>query len=102
MEAAVSNFGIDKEIACLVNGKFGERLFKIAGRYGKATEIGSPWGSPLDLAALEHEAGLPRIEDLVVAVGLPVGGDHVVAGALRCHDGGEATGRPGPGTRPLR
>ncbi len=59
MEAAVSNFGRDKEIACLVNGKFGERLFKIAGRYGKATEVGSPWGTPLDLAALEErlEAG---------------------------------------------
>ena len=54
MEAAVANFGRDKEIACLVNGKFGERLFKIAGRYGKATEIGSPWGTPLDLAALEE------------------------------------------------
>ncbi len=54
MEAAVANFGRDKEIACLVNGKFGERLLKIAGRYGKATEIGSPWGTPLDLAALEE------------------------------------------------
>ena len=32
MEAAVANFGRDKEIACLVNGKFGERLYKIAQR----------------------------------------------------------------------
>ena len=54
MEAAISNFGRDKEIACLVNGKFGERLFKIACRYGKATEVGSTWGTPLDLAALEE------------------------------------------------
>jgi aspartate aminotransferase-like enzyme len=54
MEAAVSNFGRDKEIACLVNGKFGERLFKISGRYGKAAEVSSPWGTPLDLAALEE------------------------------------------------
>jgi aspartate aminotransferase-like enzyme len=53
MEAAVANFGRDKEIACLVNGKFGERLFKIAGRYGNPTEIGSPWGTPLNLTALE-------------------------------------------------
>jgi aspartate aminotransferase-like enzyme len=54
MEAAVANFGKDKEIACLVNGKFGERLLKISGRYGKAIEIGSPWGTPLDLSSLEE------------------------------------------------
>ncbi len=53
MEAAVANFGRDKEIACIVNGKFGERLFKISQRYGKAHEIGSAWGTPVDLAALE-------------------------------------------------
>ena len=54
MEAAVANFGRDKEIACLVNGKFGERLYKISQRYGKAHEIPSAWGTPLDLAALEE------------------------------------------------
>jgi len=54
MEAAVANFGRDKEIACLVNGKFGERLFKIAERYGTAYEVASPWGTPLDLALLEE------------------------------------------------
>jgi aspartate aminotransferase-like enzyme len=54
MEAAVANFGRDKEIACLVNGKFGERLYKISQRYGKAHEIASAWGTPLDLAALEE------------------------------------------------
>ena len=53
MEAAVANFGRDREIACLVNGKFGERLFKISQRYGKAHEIASEWGTPLNLAALE-------------------------------------------------
>jgi len=59
MEAAVANFGRDKEIACFVNGKFGERLYKISQRYGKAHEIKSEWGTPLDLAALEErlEAG---------------------------------------------
>jgi len=41
MEAAVANFGRDKEIACFVNGKFGERLYKISQRYGKAHEIPS-------------------------------------------------------------
>jgi aspartate aminotransferase-like enzyme len=53
MEAAVANFGRDREIVSLVNGKFGERLYKIAQRYGTATEIGSPWGTPLDLEGLE-------------------------------------------------
>ena len=28
MEAAIANVGKDKEIACLVNGKFGERMLK--------------------------------------------------------------------------
>src|SRR5512136_532932 len=59
MEAAIANFGRDREIACLVNGKFGERLFKISQRYGKAHEIKSEWGTPLDLEALQArlEAG---------------------------------------------
>jgi aspartate aminotransferase-like enzyme len=54
MESAVANFGQDKEIACLVNGKFGERLYKISQRYGKAYEIASEWGTPLNLGALEE------------------------------------------------
>jgi aspartate aminotransferase-like enzyme len=63
MEAAVANFCRDKEIACLVNGKFGERLFKISQRYGKAHEIKSDWGTPLNLAGLEEqlEAGAQAI-----------------------------------------
>lgn len=55
MEAAVGNFGRGRKIACLVNGKFGERLYKISQRYGAASEIGSEWGTPLDLARLEQE-----------------------------------------------
>ena len=55
MEAAIANFGRDKEIACLVNGKFGERLYKISQRYGRAHEIASEWGTPLNLAALEEQ-----------------------------------------------
>jgi aspartate aminotransferase-like enzyme len=47
--------GKDKEIACLVNGKFGERLYKISQRYGQAHEIKSEWGTPLNLAALEEQ-----------------------------------------------
>jgi aspartate aminotransferase-like enzyme len=53
MEAAVANFGRDRKIAALVNGKFGERLFKISQRYGTAIEIGSRWGTPLNLELLE-------------------------------------------------
>jgi len=53
MEAAIANFGRDRRITALVNGKFGERLFKISQRYGAAQEIGSPWGTPLDLERLE-------------------------------------------------
>ena len=66
MEAAVENFGRDRRIACLVNGKFGERLYKISQGYGTATEIASPWGSPLDLGALESR--LEEGVDLVTLV----------------------------------
>ncbi|HUU74531.1 MAG TPA: alanine--glyoxylate aminotransferase family protein [Methanoregulaceae archaeon] len=54
MEAAVANFGRDKKIACLVNGKFGDRLYRIANCYGNAGLIGSEWGTPIDLQALEQ------------------------------------------------
>ncbi|MDD1671592.1 MAG: alanine--glyoxylate aminotransferase family protein [Methanomicrobiales archaeon] len=53
MEAAVANFGRDIDIACLVNGKFGERLYKISQRYGRAHLIASEWGTPLNLEELE-------------------------------------------------
>ncbi|MDD5143122.1 alanine--glyoxylate aminotransferase family protein [Methanoregula sp.] len=55
MEAAISNVGRDKEIACIVNGKFGERLYKISQRYGKAHEIKSEWGTPVNLEALKAQ-----------------------------------------------
>ncbi|WP_067047305.1 pyridoxal-phosphate-dependent aminotransferase family protein [Methanofollis ethanolicus] len=52
MEAAIANFGQGKKIASLVNGKFGERLWKIGQRCGEATAINSEWGTPVDLDAL--------------------------------------------------
>ena len=55
MEAAIANVGRDKEIACIVNGKFGERLYKISQRYGKAHEIKSEWGTPVNLDALKAQ-----------------------------------------------
>jgi len=54
MEAAIANVGKDKQIACITNGKFGERLLKISQRYGKAHEIKSEWGTPVNLEALKH------------------------------------------------
>jgi aspartate aminotransferase-like enzyme len=58
MEAAVANFGKGLRIACLVNGKFGERLYKISQRYGTAQAINSEWGTPLDLEELERQLEL--------------------------------------------
>jgi len=55
MEAAIANVGRDKQIACIVNGKFGERLYKISQRYGKATEIKSDWGTPVNLEGLKAQ-----------------------------------------------
>ena len=55
MEAAISNFCQDKKIACLVNGKFGDRLYKVSQRYGSPVALTSDWGTPLPLDALERE-----------------------------------------------
>ena len=52
MEAAIGNVGVGRKIASLVNGKFGERLAEISGRYGELTAIDSEWGHPLRLDAL--------------------------------------------------
>jgi aspartate aminotransferase-like enzyme len=54
MEAAIGNFGRDRRIVSLVNGKFGERMGKIGQRYGELTVLASEWGAPLDMAGLER------------------------------------------------
>ncbi|HDR73976.1 MAG TPA: alanine--glyoxylate aminotransferase family protein [Methanoculleus sp.] len=54
MEAAVANFCAGTTMACLVNGKFGDRLSEIGKRYGQVREIASAWGTPLDLEQLEE------------------------------------------------
>ncbi len=54
MEAAISNFCQDKKIACLVNGKFGDRLYQVSQRYGDPVALTSDWGTPLPLEALEQ------------------------------------------------
>jgi aspartate aminotransferase-like enzyme len=55
MEAAIAGVGRDKDIACIVNGKFGERLFKISQRYGRAHEIKSEWGTPVNVEGLKEQ-----------------------------------------------
>lgn len=52
MDAAVANFGKGRQIASLVNGKFGDRFCKIGALYGISHEIASPWGTPLNLDLL--------------------------------------------------
>jgi aspartate aminotransferase-like enzyme len=52
MEAAIGNFGRDRKIAALENGKFGERMAEIGQRYGEVTVVKSGWGTPLDLDGL--------------------------------------------------
>jgi aspartate aminotransferase-like enzyme len=54
MEAAIGNFGRDRRIVALENGKFGERMGKIGQRYGEVTVVKSDWGTPLDLDGLER------------------------------------------------
>lgn len=54
MEAAIGNFGRDRKIAALENGKFGERMGKIGQRYGDVTVLKSDWGTPLDLDGLDR------------------------------------------------
>ncbi|HSA38209.1 MAG TPA: alanine--glyoxylate aminotransferase family protein [Methanoregula sp.] len=55
MEAAIAGVGRDKEIVCIVNGKFGERLYKISQRYGEAHEIKSDWGTPVNIEGLKAQ-----------------------------------------------
>ena len=55
MEAAISNFCQGKKVACLVNGKFGDRLYKVSQRYADPVALASDWGTPLPLEALEKE-----------------------------------------------
>lgn len=66
MEAAVANLGAGRRIACLVNGKFGERLYDISSRYGDATALASEWGTPLPLEDLA--ASLEAGADVVTLV----------------------------------
>lgn len=53
MEAAIANLvDRDSEIVSLVNGKFGRRFARIAGRYCSVTSVEAEWGESFDLDAV--------------------------------------------------
>lgn len=67
MEAAVSNLvGADDEVVALVNGKFGRRFARIAGRYASVERVEADWGASFDLA--DVEAAVDDDTDLVTMV----------------------------------
>ncbi|MHC1596934.1 MAG: pyridoxal-phosphate-dependent aminotransferase family protein [Methermicoccaceae archaeon] len=55
MEAAVSNFlGDEDEVVCVVNGKFGDRFYRLAERYASPKLVGFEWGESFDLEKVEE------------------------------------------------
>src|SRR3990172_3306170 len=62
LDAVLSNlFRQQDRVVTLLNGKFGERLAELAGRYATAVPVSCDWGQPPDLdriaAALEANGG---------------------------------------------
>ncbi len=54
MEASIACFSKVKRITCIDNGKFGDRLGKIAERYVKEVDVVRfEWGEPIDLEKVE-------------------------------------------------
>jgi aspartate aminotransferase-like enzyme len=53
MEAAISSFSKVRRITCVDNGKFGERLAKIAERYTEVECIRFDWGKSIELDRIE-------------------------------------------------
>jgi len=53
LEAAISSFSKVKRITCIDNGKFGDRLGKIASRYTKTDVVRFDWGKPILLDDVE-------------------------------------------------
>ncbi|RLI83072.1 aminotransferase [Archaeoglobales archaeon] len=53
MEAAISTFSSVKKIACIDNGKFGDRLCRIASRYTEVDELRFEWGKSIELDKVE-------------------------------------------------
>ncbi len=53
LEAAISSFSSVKRITCIDNGKFGDRLGKIASRYTQIDVVRFEWGKPVLLEEVE-------------------------------------------------
>ncbi len=53
LEAAISSFSGVKRITCIDNGKFGDRLGKIASRYTQTDVVRFEWGKPVLLEEVE-------------------------------------------------
>ncbi len=53
LEAAISSFSGVKRITCIDNGKFGDRLGKIASRYTQTDVVRFEWGKPVLLDEVE-------------------------------------------------
>ncbi len=54
MEAAIASFSNVRRMACIDNGKFGERFAKIAERYVQVDHIKFEWGRSIDLERVER------------------------------------------------
>jgi aspartate aminotransferase-like enzyme len=53
MEAAIASFSKLDRITCIDNGKFGDRLGKIASRYTQVDVLSFEWGKSIDLEEVE-------------------------------------------------
>ncbi len=53
LEAAIASFSGVKRITCVDNGKFGDRLGRIASRYTETDVVRFEWGKPIELEAVE-------------------------------------------------
>ena len=53
MEAAIASFSNVKKITCIDNGKFGDRLCRIASRYTEVDDLRFEWGKSIELDKVE-------------------------------------------------
>jgi len=54
LEAAIASFSKVRRITCVDNGKFGDRLGRIASRYTETDVVRFEWGQPVDLEVVER------------------------------------------------
>ncbi|MFQ5986755.1 MAG: pyridoxal-phosphate-dependent aminotransferase family protein, partial [Thermoplasmata archaeon] len=53
-------------VLCLTNGKFGERMFEIAGRYGEVERLDFPWGRPVNVETVREALEEGRYDALTL------------------------------------